>query len=612
MDLSGRLVAMITDADSGCQLHANFEAKTTMIREATDWDPSICRRDTRRPVFTLAERLATNAAIGISVTLLLAAVAYLNPAASSAAEPNVEPPPNIVLILSDDQAWTDYGFMGHPHIRTPNLDRLAGEGVVFKRGYVPTALCRPSLMTLVTGHYAHHHGVTGNSPSSKHADPGSKLYTERLASLISSIKQFDTLPTLLAERGYVCHQSGKWWEGSYANGGFTHGMTRGFPNPGRYHGFCRIGDDGLKIGREGMKPIEQFVEMAMEQQKPFFLWYAPYMPHVPHTPPARLLAKYIEAGLPHPVAGYYAMCEWFDETCGQLVAYLEKKGVRDNTLIVYVADNGWIQHPNAGHHVTRSKASPYEGGVRTPIMFSWPGRATPADRKEVISSIDIMPTILAAAGAKVPADLPGLNLLPHLKAGTPIEREIIFGENFAHNIADIEDPEASLTFRWCIAGKWKLLLTYDGEVVHTGKEWDSRTVTGPQLFDLLDDPHEKRNVAASNPDVVARLARRIADWYPVTKRKTEDAADRSAAPVGAELVANGDFERNAKEALDSWTFSPGSGVASASAAPAVIGGDASAKLAAGGGFLLQTTWWTISPCSPNHRRLPDRTRSKRL
>ena len=92
--------------------------------------------------------------------------------------------PNVVLILSDDQAWTDYGFMGHDAIATPHLDKLANECVLFRRGHVPTALCRPSLATLVTGHFAHRHGVAGNDPSPKYADRNSKLYTERRAKLI--------------------------------------------------------------------------------------------------------------------------------------------------------------------------------------------------------------------------------------------------------------------------------------------------------------------------------------------------------------------------------------------------------------------------------------------
>ena len=135
-------------------------------------------------------------------------------------------PPNVLFILGDDQAWTDYGFMGHPDIKTPNLDKLAAGGVVFRRGYVPTALCRPSLMSLATGHYASTHGVTGNDPSRKYWPNRSEELNAKRGELISFIKKFETLPALLAEAGYLSHQSGKWWEGSYQHGGFTHGMTR--------------------------------------------------------------------------------------------------------------------------------------------------------------------------------------------------------------------------------------------------------------------------------------------------------------------------------------------------------------------------------------------------
>ena len=426
---------------------------------------------------------------------------------------NEEAPPNIVLIISDDQGWTDYGFMGHPAIRTPNLDDLARRSVVFRRGYVPTALCRPSLMTLVTGHYAHQHGVTGNDPSPKYADPKSDLYKEQRATLISYLDKFDTLPELLTQQGYLTHQSGKWWEGNFKHGGFSHGMTRGFPQPGGRHG-----DDGLKIGREGMKPVEEFVDMAVEKHKPFFLWYAPFLPHTPHNPPQRLLDKYQREDRPLPIARYYAMCEWFDETCGQLTGYLEKKGVRDNTLIVYVTDNGWIQNPKGRGYAPRSKQTAYEGGVRTPIMFSWPKKLKPADRKELVSSVDLVPTMLAAAGARIPSDLPGLNLLENLEKGTEIPRDTVFGEGFAHDIADIANPEASLLYRWCVEGRWKLLLTYDGEV-NRYQSTHPRSERRPQLFDLIADPNETSNVAAEHPEVVASLAKKIADWYPLKVRK---------------------------------------------------------------------------------------------
>ena len=420
--------------------------------------------------------------------------------------------PNIVMIISDDQAWTDYGFMGHPTIKTPHLDSLAKQSVLFRRGYVPTALCRPSLMTLVTGHYAHRHGVTGNDPSPKYAK--GEAYQKQRAQLISYIEKFETLPELLGKRGYLSHQSGKWWEGSYSHGGFTHGMTRGFPKPRGRHG-----DDGLAIGRNGMEPITEFVDDAVAQKKPFFLWYAPFLPHTPHNPPERLLKKYRKEDRPITVAKYYAMCDWFDETCGQLLGHLDKKGISDNTLVVYVTDNGWIQNPKRNGYAPRSKQTPYEGGIRTPIMFRWPKKLKPADRdEELVSSIDLVPTILGAAGAKIPDDLPGLNLMSSLTDDLEIPRQSVFGESFAHDIADIEKPSASLLFRWTIKNNWKLLLTYDGEV-NRYRTTHPRTEKRPQLFDLSKDPHEKKNVAAEHPEIVEKLAVDISNWYIVTDRK---------------------------------------------------------------------------------------------
>lgn len=432
--------------------------------------------------------------------------------------------PNIVFIISDDHAWTDYGFMGHPQIETPNLDALAKRSAVFTRGYVPTALCRPSLATLINGLYAHQHRNSGNDPAllpsmtgplAKKQKGEPTAYGALRERMIARIDEFPTLPRLLAQRGYLSHQSGKWWEGSYQRGGFTHGMTRGFPNPGGRHG-----DDGLKIGRAGMTPVFEFIDQATAQDAPFFIWYAPFLPHTPHTPPEPLFEKYKAKGIESDfVARYYAMVEWFDQTCGQLFDHLAAKGLTEKTLIVYLADNGWIQQPDGGGFASRSKQSANEGGVRQPTLFSWPGVIQVGDRgQQLCSSVDIVPTALAAAGVAIPENLPGYNLLPILKSGQPTPRQEVFGETFAHDVANIDQPEDSLLYRWVIEGRWKLLLTYDGQVGRYAQH-HPRADRRPQLFDLLADPHEDQNLAAGHPDVVARLAAKLQQWWPVTERQ---------------------------------------------------------------------------------------------
>jgi uncharacterized sulfatase len=444
--------------------------------------------------------------------------------ALSIAERTDAKPPNIILILSDDQSYTDYGFMGHPDIQTPHLDKLAAESALFRRGYVPTALCRPALMTLATGLYSHQNRTTGNDPAST---PANQAHAEKAGKnarelLISHIDRTGALPQWLGEKGYISHQSGKWWEGSFQRGGFTEGMTRGFPQPGGRHG-----DDGLKIGRNGMEPVFDFIDRSVKDEKPFFAWYAPFLPHTPHNPPERLLKKYAVDDRPLPVAKYYAMCEWFDETCGALLGHLDDAGIAENTLIVYVTDNGWIQRTEGNGYAPRSKRSPYEGGTRTPIMFRWPGTIPAADRTELCSSIDIVPTILAAGGAEGPHDFPGLNLLTQLKSGDAIERDTIYGESFAHDIADIENPQASLLYRWVIRGHDKLLLTYDGA---PGKMKYSPQSGEAQLFDLEKDPDETTNLAAENPDRVKELGALLEEWYVPEGRQAGKFAPAAPKP----------------------------------------------------------------------------------
>ena len=439
------------------------------------------------------------------IVMLICVNLYSNSFAESQTKANLGKP-NILLLLSDDQAWTDYSMFGHKYVKTPQIDKLAQSGVLFRRGYVPTALCRASLMTLASGQYAHVTGITGNDPQ------GNKKQDK--AELISFIQKFETLPTLLQEQGYLSFQSGKWWEGNYKNGGFTHGMTQGFPNPGGRHG-----DKGLEIGRKGLEPCTDFIDMALKAEKPFFMWYAPFMPHTPHTPPERLFKKYEKYEIPLSHKKYYAMIEWFDETCGELIAYLEKKGIRENTLIVYISDNGWITRDDRSSFAPRSKLSAFEGGVRQPTIYSWPAKIRSAEYAGLVSSIDIVPTILAAAGARQPVrTLPGINLLPVIAGQKEITDRAVFGESFSHNIADIHKPEASLLRRWVIQGRYKLIISYDGVDRGYGcNKPDAKS--GPMLFDLSKDPHEKNNLYNTLPDIYKSLRSKIDNWYPLKDTK---------------------------------------------------------------------------------------------
>ncbi|MEE2639831.1 MAG: sulfatase-like hydrolase/transferase [Planctomycetota bacterium] len=433
--------------------------------------------------------------------------------------------PNVVLILGDDQAWKDYGFMGHPDIRTPNLDRLAARSLVFERGYVASPLCRPSLASMITGLFPFQHGVTGNDVDGRN---------DRAALDVPLRRQFHQHPGFVREltsKGYLAHQSGKWWEGSFADGGFTHGMTHGDPKRGGRHG-----DAGLSIGRKGMQPVTDFIDKAVSRQKPFFVWYAPFLPHTPHNPPKRLLERYARNGRAADVARYYAMCEWFDETCGQLLDHLDGAGVRNNTLVLFICDNGWAarstnaKDPNQkawSGFALKSKGSPYENGIRTPILVSWPDRLKAQRCDNLANAIDFFPTIAAAAGIRCPKKLPGVNLL---NAEARNARQRVFGVTHSIHNMTLGDPDDTQQYLWCVENEWKLIQRFHGKDttryrnVHT---WD----TAPcRLFNLDADSHEENDLAEKHAEVAARLKQEITRWRQAARQSRIDSNSRGIEP----------------------------------------------------------------------------------
>jgi uncharacterized sulfatase len=425
-------------------------------------------------------------------------------------------PPNIVFIISDDQGAGDYGFMGHPHIKTPQIDKLASQSLTFPCGFVPSSVCCPSLATIITGLYPHQHKVTANDPP---LPPANQRGDERGSSAKLSaqwnalLDPVPTLPRMLADKGYLSFQTGKWWQGHFSRGGFTHGMTQG----------SRHGDQGLAIGREGMKPIYDFIADARQQKKPFFVWYAPFMPHTPHTPPDRLFKKYAsKTNSPH-IARYWAMCEWFDETCGELLSHLESQKLAENTIVIYVADNGWIQSPSAAKYAPKNKTTPYDAGHRTPVLIRWPARVKATKSEAMASSIDFVPTVLAALDLPLPADLKGINLLDHRAVQA---RQHVFGEDFTIRSQSLDDPATNILWRWVTDGRWRLVLprTFDTEGALKKIPSDkyispdlmiTLKAAQPMLFDLKTDPKEEKNIAPAHPEIIKDLRAKLdAHWNP--------------------------------------------------------------------------------------------------
>ena len=438
--------------------------------------------------------------------------------------------PNIVMIISDDQTYRDFGFMGNKSVHTPHLDKLAAQSAFFPNGYVPTSVCSPSLATMLTGLYPHQHGIHYNHPP-----PGNSAFNkmksrseyERIRSKsFYLIKSVDTLPRLLAKQGYKSLQTGKFWEGHYRNAGFSEGMTIFRPVPKQKFGGNRKlsngqlaahgnGDLGLKIGRKTMQPIYDFIA-THAGKKPFFIWYAPYLPHQPHDSPQKYFDLYQNnPKVPEHYIPYYAAISQFDDTVGDLVNYVEGKGLAGNTLFVFVVDNGWTpstrRHKtikNFFHRTNESKRSPFEDGLRTPILFRWDKQITPARHELLCSSIDIAPTLLHLTGQSLKAKaLPGINLLD-AGARKRNTNRAVFGEIYPGDATNLGYPSRDIAYRWVRQGNFKLTIPQGN------KPWGNY-LNQPALFNLARDPGEKDNLyhQASSKVRVKAMRRQLDKWW---------------------------------------------------------------------------------------------------
>lgn len=439
-------------------------------------------------------------------TLLLAGCQSTNTLENKSNKPSNKELPNIVLLIGDDHGYPYFGFMGADYVETPNMDELAKSGVVFTDGYVPENHCRPSLATLVTGKLPveYRKRLKEMMEERKITKQADKVEFDHQA-----MKHFETLPKMLTSKGYRSFQGGKWWEFHYENGGFSEGMTKGWTQEDKKNGsewFKKfMGGEGLKLARATMEPVYEFIDK--NKDKPMFIWYAPELPHYPFDAPDKYYNIYKDKKMTESAKRYYANCTWFDDGVGELRNYLKKVGEFDNTLFIYVNDNGWEQTPDqefwndpmrSHNGGDKGKSSIYDQSFRTPIVFSWKGKIGDGKRLDtLIHSADIPATILDLIGIKVPKEFYGKSYRTALEGKDFDGREEIIGD-----VTTTRDPKD-------VMGK-----PTEGYWLRN-REWFFRwnlTKKEIALYDMKNDPNNDKNLADEKPNLVKEFKAKIEEY----------------------------------------------------------------------------------------------------
>lgn len=416
----------------------------------------------------------------------------------SAAQSNSPPRPNVVVVFTDDQAYNTLHCAGNKAIETPNLDRLAGGGIRFDRAFVPSPVCVASRASIMSSLYPQQHGSTflDNQPFLKKVKAG----------------ELKILPQYLAEAGYVTGYAGKTHMGDpVENLGFHEGKD--FP----YDAF----------DEKGFELAETFLREKAGKDKPFLLWISPNQPHIPlkvvdkwrefYKPenmpvapnfgkkPAK--ASLINQGKPGEVtfrdgggpqtpeeartttALYYGEVSHMDEQLGRIMQVLAELGVEKNTLFIFLSDNGY----HLGNHGIGNKLVMYEESVRVPMIIRCPG-ATTGGRvcDALVSSLDVMPTILDFAGIPMPKGLEGKSLKPLLTGGEKAVREQVYAE--CCGISGL-----GLGHRMVRTAQWKYMFS---------------DVNEEGLFNLQRDPWELNDLAddAAQKDQLQSMRKALGEW----------------------------------------------------------------------------------------------------
>ncbi len=407
-------------------------------------------------------------------------------------------PPNVLLIITDDQGYGDLSIHGNPHLQTPHIDKLGREGVRFDRFYV-NSFCAPTRAALLTGRWPLRtgcHGVTHNKEAMKPSEV--------------------TLAEALKGAGYRTACIGKWHNGEQfpftpAGQGFEHVL--GFNN-GHWNNYF----DATLLRGHVPEPTKGYITdvltdeamrfISERQKEPFFCYLAYNAPHSPYQVPDAYFDKFKARGFEANVAAFYGMCENIDDNVGRLLAHLDRLKIAENTLVLFLTDNGGTAGVKIYNADMRGgKTSVHEGGTRVPLFMRWhAAKWSPHLVKEIASHIDLFPTILDLCAVKVfGLKLDGMSLKPLLQSsGSWPERTL-----FTHNPIDETNkyPGAVRTQRH------RLVREIQGSAGGSKARANDASARPWQLYDMEADPGQEKDIAAEHPDLVQKLAARYDSWF---------------------------------------------------------------------------------------------------
>jgi len=443
-----------------------------------------------------------------------------------------EPKPNFIFFLIDDMGYSDVGCFGSDYYETPNIDRLAQQGMRFTSAYAASTLSSPTRASILTGKYPGRLHITHAIPIQGYKRLGGGTATQlKDADYVMNLPLEEvTIAEALKPAGYATISIGKWhvcddsayfpeYQGFDKNiGGNGHGNTENYFYP--YHNRWRMAEgypweewntlpDGVsgeyitdRLTKEALRFIEE------NRNRPFFLYLPHYAVHTPIQAIDSIIKKYeakpADTARGHTKAAYAAMIESVDISMGVIMKKLEELGLDNNTIIIFTSDNGGHGRWTSNWPWRGNKGNFYEGGIRVPLIIKWPGATTPGSVSDVpVISTDFYPTMLQMAHMPLMPEqhMDGTSIVPLLNNKGTISREALYWH--FPNYTGTGHPNPSGPLGVIRYHDWKLIENFENDSL--------------ELFDLRNDPKESRNLASESPEMAARLRSMMVKWREEVK-----------------------------------------------------------------------------------------------